>query len=201
MRRALKKLIGRTALTLLRFEPAGERPEPRRYVLIAAPHTSNWDFPATLALAFYFDVPMRFMGKDSLFEPPFGWFFRAAGGVPVVRSEKRNMVQQMVDLFAEREDLALVVPTEGTRGRVEHWKSGFYHIAYGAGVPIGLSYLDFKRRVGGLGPVFELSGNVRTDMEKVRAFYQDITPKNPDKLGPMRLRDEELGEHLEPLPR
>jgi len=191
MRRALKKLIGRTGLTLLRFEPAGERPEPRRYVLIAAPHTSNWDFPATLALAFYFDVPMRFMGKDSLFEPPFGWFFRAAGGVPVVRSEKRNMVQQMVDLFAEREDLALVVPTEGTRGRVEHWKSGFYHIAQGAKVPIVLGFVDFGTRTGGFGPAIQPSGDVHADMDRIRAFYADKRGKRHELFGPVRLRDEE----------
>jgi 1-acyl-sn-glycerol-3-phosphate acyltransferase len=188
--RALKKWVGRVALKVLRFEPTGARPEPRRYVLIAAPHTSNWDFPVTLALAFYFDVPMRIMGKDSLFKPPFGWFFRAVGGVPVVRSEKRNMVQQMIDLFAEREDLALVVPTEGTRGRVEHWKSGFYHIAKGADVPIVLGFIDFGTRKGGFGPAIRPSGDVHADMNRMRAFYADMKGKRPELFGPIRLRDE-----------
>lgn len=190
MRRTLKKLIGTVALKALRVEPSGERPEPRRYVLVAAPHTSNWDFPATLALAFYYNVPMRFMGKDSLFKPPLGWFFRAVGGVPVVRSEKRNMVQQMVDLFDEREDLALVVPTEGTRGRVEHWKSGFYHIAKGANVPIVLGFVDFGTRTGGFGPAIQPSGDMRADMDRIRAFYAPMEGKRPELFGPIRLKDE-----------
>ena len=190
MRRTLKKMVGTVALKVLRFKPSGARPEPRRYVLIAAPHTSNWDFPATLALAFYYDVPMRFMGKDSLFKPPLGWFFRAAGGVPVVRSEKRNMVQQMVDLFAQREDLALVVPTEGTRGRVEHWKSGFYHIAKGANVPIVLGFVDFGTRTGGFGPAIRPSGDVRADMNRIRAFYAPMKGKREELFGPVRLKSE-----------
>ena len=145
MSTSMKKWIARWFLRLAGWTIEGERPAHSRFVLIAAPHTSNWDFPYMLAYAAVFDIKVSWLAKHSLFFPPAGWIMRALGGIPVVRHKNSNVVGQMVDAFNKTDELALVVPTEGTRKRVEYWKSGFYHIASGAGVPIVPSYLDYKR--------------------------------------------------------
>ncbi|MCB9612419.1 MAG: lysophospholipid acyltransferase family protein [Sandaracinus sp.] len=186
----MKKAIGKAFLAITGWKGEGAPPDHGRYVLIAAPHTSNWDFPFTLAFAWAYGVEMRWMGKHTLFEGPKGWFFRAVGGVPVIRHERRSMVQQMVDLFTEHDRLALVVPAEGTRSLVPHWKSGFYHIARGANVPVVLGYLDYSRKTGGFGGLLEPTGDMRADMDRVRAFYADKVGKFPEKFGPIRLKEE-----------
>ena len=116
---------------------------------------------------------------------------RALGGIPVVRHKNSNVVQQMVDAFEAADELALVVPTEGTRARAEYWKSGFYHIANGAGVPIVPSYLDFKYKSGGFGPALIPSGDLKKDMDYFREFYGNRTGKFPQDFGPIRLREED----------
>jgi 1-acyl-sn-glycerol-3-phosphate acyltransferase len=187
----LRKTLARWFLRLARWEPEGSRPEMRRFVLIAAPHTSNWDLAYLLALATIFDVRISWMGKDVLFRPPLGWLMYRVGGIPVVRSRRSNMVTAVAKLFAETEDLALVVPAEGTRGYVDHWKSGFYHIARTAGVPIVMGYLDYARRRGGFGPALHPTGDVRADMDQIRAFYADKVGKYPDQFGAVRLVEED----------
>jgi 1-acyl-sn-glycerol-3-phosphate acyltransferase len=123
------------------------------------------------------------MGKDALFRRPFKAFFRWLGGIPVDRSKPHNAVEQMVEIFAARESFILAVAPEGTRKRVEDWKTGFYRIAYGAGVPIVLGFIDYGRREGGIGPVVRPSGNLEADMEKIRAFYASKTGKYADQSG------------------
>jgi len=186
----MRKLIARAFLRLTGWEPEGARPEPRRYVLIAAPHTSNWDLAYLLALAETYDVRVSWMGKHSLFRPPLGWAMRLLGGIPVVRHERGNLVASAAQSFAGREDLALVVPAEGTRGYVPYWKSGFYHIARTAKVPIVLGYLDYARKRGGFGPALEPTGDTRRDMDEIRDFYADKTGKYPDQFGAVRLKEE-----------
>jgi 1-acyl-sn-glycerol-3-phosphate acyltransferase len=112
------------------------------------------------------------------------------GGIPVVRSKRTNLVAQATQRFATSQDLALVVPAEGTRGAVEHWKSGFYHIARGADVPIVLGYLDYARRRGGFGPSLRATEDVRKDMDQIREFYGDKAAKYPDQFAEPRLREE-----------
>jgi len=187
----LRKFLARVFLKVTGWQTEGERPRDRRFVLIAAPHTSNWDLAYLLALSELFGVRVSWMGKDSLFRPPFGWLMRSLGGIPVVRHKRGNLVAQAAQRFAEAEDLALVVPAEGTRGAVEHWKSGFYHIARTADVPIVLGYLDYARRRGGFGPALRATGDVQKDMDQIREFYADKVGKYPDKFAEPRLKEEE----------
>lgn len=186
----MRKSAARAFLAATGWKPEGERPGVRRYVLIAAPHTSNWDLAYLLALAEDFDVRVSWLGKSQIFRPPLGWLMRRAGGIPVRRDRRTNLVAQAAETFARASDLALVVPAEGTRGYTEHWKSGFYHIARRARVPIVFGYLDYARRRGGFGPAFEPTGDVKRDMDRIRAFYADKVGKYPECFGPVRLADE-----------
>ena len=180
--------VGRAFLSLQGWEERGE--VPKSCVLIGAPHTSNWDVPFSLALAFVWGIRFRWAGKHSLFKFPMGLIMRATGGIPIVRHERRNRVEQLAALFAEHDDLVLMVSSEGTRGRTEYWKSGFYHIARTAKVPIVCGFLDYKRRRGGFGISVMPSGDVQADMDKIRAFYADITGRDHSRFGPVRLKDE-----------
>jgi len=186
----MKQRFARWLLHLAGWQLEGVRPPYDRYVLIAAPHTSNWDFPYMLAFAAAFDIKVTWMAKHSLFFPPLGWLMRALGGMPIVRHEKRNVVDAMVELFSSVAQLVLVVPTEGTRDRTEYWKSGFYHIARQAGIPIIPSFLDFGARRGGFGPALVPGADIRGDMQYFRDFYAGMAGKFPANSGPIRLRDE-----------
>jgi 1-acyl-sn-glycerol-3-phosphate acyltransferase len=168
----------------------GARPPHDKYVLIAAPHTSNWDLVFLLAFAWSFDLPLAWMGKHTIFPPSVGGVMRALGGVPVRRDRRNNMVQQMVELFEQRSELALTVPAEGTRDRGEYWKSGFYRIAVGAGVPIVPGFLDYSRRRGGFGAAVTATGDVSRDMDLLRSFYADKVGRYPHLWTPPLLREE-----------
>ncbi|MFT4825806.1 MAG: 1-acyl-sn-glycerol-3-phosphate acyltransferase [Halioglobus sp.] len=187
----MKKWIAHWFLRLNGWTVEGERPKHTRFVFIAAPHTSNWDFVYMLAFATVFDVEMRWLAKHSLFQPPMGWIMRALGGIPIVRHTNSNVVADMVAVFDGQEALALAVPTEGTRALVKYWKSGFYHIAVGANVPIVPSYLDYGQKRAGFGPALTPTGDLRADMEYFRQFYSTSTGKFPEKFGPIRLREED----------
>lgn len=143
-----------------------------------------------LAYAALFELKISWMGKHGLFTRSFGWIMRALGGVPVVRHENQNLVSAMADTFDREENLILVVPAEGTRGRSEYWKSGFYHIAVKAGVPIVPSFLDYSQKRGGFGPALLPSGNMAQDMQLLRDFYAPMQGKFPEKFSPVRLREE-----------
>lgn len=190
MKRTLKKILGRTYLHAVGWQEEGVRPSPPAFVLIAAPHTTNWDLPLTIALSFIYDVPIQWAGKHTLFKFPYGWFLKRLGGIPIIRHKRLNTVQRLAQLFDEHPNLVLTLPAEGTRSRVEHWKSGFYHIAREANVPIVCGYLDFSRKRGGFGLVLVPSGDISADMDKIRAFYADKVGKYPEKFGPIRLREE-----------
>ncbi len=155
-------------------------PEARKCVLIAAPHTSNWDLPYTLMVAFVLNLNIYWMGKHSLFAFPFGPVMRWLGGIAVDRSRSTNLVSaSAMALKAADGPVQLVVPPEGTRGRTKHWKTGFYYIALEAGVPIVLAYMDYARKVSGLGPVFVPTGNVDADMAEIKRFYAGIQGRRP----------------------
>jgi 1-acyl-sn-glycerol-3-phosphate acyltransferase len=186
----MKKRLARWLLRRIRWELVGDRPPHSRYVLIAAPHTSNWDFPLMLLFATAFEIKVSWVAKHSLFYPPMGWIMRALGGIPVNRDEKGNMVAALADRFLAAPRLVLVVPTEGTRDYSEYWKSGFYHIARRAGVPIVPSFLDFGSRRGGFGPALFTTDDIRSDMEYFRDFYRGMRGKFPDQFGPVRLKEE-----------
>ena len=142
-------LIGKFWLWLFGWKIRGETPTYRKFVLIAAPHTSNWDFPFMLATAYAMRVRISWFGKHTLFIPPWGWFMRTLGGIPVDRRSPQTLVTQMAEKLKSSEDLVLAVTPEGTRNKVDIWKSGFYHIARESNVPIGLGYLDYDRKLCG----------------------------------------------------
>jgi len=159
----------------------GRLPVDPKMVLIAAPHTSNWDLPYMLFVAFALRAKVYWMGKDAIFSWPFGRLFKWLGGIPIDRSKANNVVAQSIDHFSRNDNLVLAVPPAGTRKRVLNWKTGFYHIANGAGVPIALGFLDYKKKIGGIGPILHPTGNIEADMVEIRAFYQDISGKYPLK--------------------
>lgn len=143
-----------------------------RCVVIAAPHTSNWDLPYMLLAAFVFDLQVRWMGKDTIFRFPFGALMRWLGGIAVRREKRGNLVAATVEaLKATEGSLHLVIAPEGTRALTREWKSGFYRIAEGAGLPILPSYLDFGGKRIGLGPLFWPKGDAEAEIAELRAFY------------------------------
>jgi 1-acyl-sn-glycerol-3-phosphate acyltransferase len=159
----------------------GEVPAPRKFVLIAAPHTSNWDFLNFIGLTDDLGITPHFMAKKSLFRWPWKNFLLDMGGVPVDRSGNQNYVQAMIDEFAKRTEFMLTIAPEGTRGAVRKWKTGFYHIAVGAKVPLVLGMMDYAKKTGGLGPAIWPTGDFKADMAKVAELYATVTPKHPGK--------------------
>lgn len=173
----LQRLLRPLASFLMRisgWQLVGPVPTLKRYVLIAAPHTSNWDFVLMLLAVHKAGIDLHWMGKHSLFKPPFGGLMRWLGGLAIDRNRANNVVSQMVDAFAQRDELVLLITPEGTRSQVERWKTGFYQIAHGAGVPIVLAYVDGEKRLIGFGEVFKPSGDLNADLPKIQARYAGL---------------------------
>jgi 1-acyl-sn-glycerol-3-phosphate acyltransferase len=171
-------------LKIFGWRRSGQVPNIPKFVLIAAPHTSNWDFPVTLAIVFAFKMRLHWLGKDVLFQWPLGSLFRWLGGIPVNRSKSGNVVAKTIKAFKDKAKMIMMLAPEGTRNKVTYWKTGFYHIANGANVPIVMGFLDYVKKVGGIGPMLIPTGNIESDMEKIRAFYENIKGKIPDKSAP-----------------
>ena len=171
--------LGWLMLRLGGWEIKGRPPAADKYLVIAYPHTSNWDVPYTLAICLQFGLQIHWMGKSSLFRGPMGPLMRWLGGIPVYIGQTRNTVQQMVEAFDSQDQLILVIAPEANRAYVERWKSGFYHIASGAGVPIVLGYLDFDRREGGYLRVLAPCGNLERDLATIKTEYRGIKGKYP----------------------
>ena len=183
MGKALFELIrslGLFAYRLAGWKVEGASPVTKKFVVIAAPHTSNWDLPFMLGVALYFRVRLQWMGKDDLFKPPFGWFMKALGGIPIDRSKANDVVSQMVEIYNQADQLAVAIPPEGTRAKVRYWKSGFYNIAHGARVPIALGFLDYPRKTGGIGMTLHTTGDYDADLAIIKKFYAGVTGKFPD---------------------
>jgi len=173
------------AMIIFRFagwKTAGKRPNISKYVIIAAPHTSNWDFLYAMCLAFILSIQPFIMMKASWFRWPTGPILGWLGAIPVDRSKSTGFVERAIQSFREHPRMTLVVPPSGTRRKVMYWKTGFYHIARGANVPIVLGYLDYRRKVGGIGPVVYPTGNMKDDMKIIQDFYADIAGKYPKKM-------------------
>ncbi|MBY6187562.1 lysophospholipid acyltransferase family protein [Marinobacter hydrocarbonoclasticus] len=150
----------------------GALPERQKYIAIVGPHTSNWDFIIGLLARFQLRVPARFIGKHQLFRPPLGWLMRALGGRPVVRTQSNNLVEEVVQLFRQEESFVLALAPEGTRSQVKHWKTGFYHIAQGAGVPIVPVALDFRHKAIVIGDPLVPGDSKAADMAQLLAFFR-----------------------------
>lgn len=164
-------------------------PADHRFVLIGAPHTSNWDGIFMILVKAALGLNISFIGKDSLFRGPLGGLMRRMGGIPVNRRERNNFTQQMVQLFQEREELILVIAPEGTRKKTRRWKTGFYYIALGAGVPILMGYLDYQKKEIGLVELLYPTGDLQADFEKIRAYYAPVKGKFPHKQGEITLSE------------
>ena len=166
-------------------------PGAEKSVLIAAPHTSNWDLPYTsnwdlpytLMVAFSLRLTVYWMGKEQIFRFPFRGLMMWLGGLPVQREKSNNLVAASVEaLKAATGPLQLIVPPEGTRSKTRYWKTGFYHIAVGAQVPIVMAYMDYEKKISGLGPVFQPTGDLDADMLKIKAFYAPFKGKNAEQF-------------------
>ncbi len=181
------RIMARFLLFCTRWKSKGTLPDARKFVLIAAPHTSNWDLFYTLLIAFDLKADIYWMGKETIFKKPFGRIMRWLGGVPIDRSTSNNIVEQSVALFHQSPRLILTVPPSGTRSRVTYWKTGFYHIANGAGVPIVLGFLDYRLKIGGLGPLVRPTGDITADMKVISSFYAGITGKYPVQMSSARI--------------
>lgn len=180
--------VSRGLLRLLGWRLIGGLPDHDKYVIIFYPHTSNWDFVLGILACFALKLDVSFLGKHTLFAGPFGWLFRALGGYPVKRHERKNMVSQVVELIESKPTIALAIAPEGTRSKTDHWKSGFYHIARAADVPVALAYLDSKTHTMGIGPSFRMSGDVEADLDAMRAFYVDKYGIRPELASEISFR-------------
>ena len=181
MLQALAKLI----LKVGGWEIAGELPAAKRAVVIAAPHTSNWDGFWALVYKVAVQLDIHFFAKQSLFWFPLNVLLRALGGIPLDRKRAGSAVEQAIEMFRENDSYYFGLAPEGTRSRADHWKSGFYRIARGADVPVVLGLLDYGKRRIGIGPTLELSGDWEKDLAFCREFYRDIQGRWPDKAGPV----------------
>lgn len=191
--RPIPSWLSERALGLAGWKFEGPVPTEKKYVMLAVPHTSNWDGLLLLALTRGIGVRIEWMVKDSWVKGPVGPALKRLGAVAIDRSQATHVVDQMIEQFRTHDEFVLAVPPEGTRALTSRWRSGFYHIALGAGVPVVPGYLDFARKRAGLGPAIPLTGDVHVDMDRVRAFYADKRPVpfDPRKFGPIRLREEE----------
>ncbi len=183
--------IGHAFLGVAGWKIEGQLPQGvTKAVMIAAPHTTGWDMPYMLATAFVFRLRLNFLAKHTLFEGFRGPLMRALGGVAVDRRAPHGLVGQVVERFRKGSDMLLAVAPAGTRARSKHWKSGFYHIANEAQIPILCGFLDFKHKIAGVGPAIVPTGDMKADMDRIRAFYADKTGKYPGTETPIRLKDE-----------
>ena len=186
----VRRAIGWFLLKITGWEAVGGMPKEGRYVLIAAPHTTNWDMPFMIAISWRLNVKIHWIGKKSLFRFPYGWFMKMLGGISVDRTKRQNTVQQISQWMHKRPNVIVVVPPEGSRSKTPFWKSGFYHIAREANVPIALGFLDYANKRGGFGPSFQPTDNPRADMQYLRDFYQPSMGKYPEKFTVPRLKEE-----------
>ena len=183
------KLIARSIFSLTGWKFKNNMPpDIKQCVMIAAPHTTNWDFLYTRAAFLLMDIPVKITIKKSYMRFPYGPFARALGCIGIDRRPKKegeerpSMVQAMVALFKDYDNLIMLVTPEGTRSLRTKWKTGFYHIAVLANVPVALGYLDYKKKEAGVGKVVYPSGDMKKHMQEIMAFYKTIAPHTPEKF-------------------
>ena len=168
-------------LRLFGWRVAGQLPDLPKFIIIGAPHTSNWDFVIFLALAFILKANVRYMGKKELFYWPYGWFFRWCGGVPVDRSKPHGLVEQTVHAIQKSDHFQMVITPEGTRSKVGEWKRGFYHIAKQAEIPVVTGYVDACTKICGIGPTFTITEDMEADIQSMQLFFKDKVGINQRK--------------------
>ncbi|MEO5902854.1 MAG: lysophospholipid acyltransferase family protein [Gemmatimonadaceae bacterium] len=179
---AISRAIGRATLTAGGWKFEGTFPDQPKFVIIVAPHTSNWDFVVGVGALFSIGFLISFLGKHTLFVWPLGVFMRWLGGIPVERSVKRDRVAEAVAEFNSADKLILAVAPEGTRKLVKEWKTGFYHVAHGAHVPIVPVAFDYGAKTIRLDSPFWTTGDADADITRIKDFYRRVVPKNPQNF-------------------
>lgn len=174
-------MLGKGFLGISGWKLVNTPPNIEKYVAIAAPHTSNWDFPIFLSVVGLLRMKVSFLGKHTLFKGYFGRLFFWLGGIPVDRGTEAasEIVDQVIKVFDQNDHMILGIAPEGTRSRVKKWKTGFYRIALGAGVPIVPAYLDSSNKTLGFGPTFIPSGDMEADLLTLQEYYADKKAINP----------------------
>ena len=185
----LRWLVAQVLLRLSRWRTTGE--VPRKGVLVGAPHTSNWDWVLTMLLAWDSGVTIRLLVKKEFFKGPIGWILLRTGAVPLDRENPGETIRRLIADAETDETFLLGIAAEGTRSKVDYWKSGFYRIAQQTDLPITLAWLDAPSRTVGWGPTFPVTGDVTADMDRLRAFYADKRGFHPELATAPRLREED----------
>jgi len=178
------RLLSWLVLKLGGWKVVNVAPATGSYLIIAAPHTSNWDFPLGIAIAFHLRLKVYFIAKHTLFNGFAGPIMRWLGGVPLNRGASKNFVDASVEIYANSENLIFAIAPEGTRSSVGRWKTGFYHMAKGANVPLALAYFDFSKRIGGIGKMLNTTENIDADMQAIADFYEPVIGKYPNNFNP-----------------
>ena len=184
----MKKIFASFLLKILCWTTVNKLPKEKKYLIIGAPHTSNWDFLYFILLVWTTSIKIHWIAKHTLFKGPLGKIFRWMGGIPINRQIHSNSIQQMAEEFNKRENFVVTIAPEGTRSKAEYWKTGFYHIASQANVPIVLGFIDYSRKTVGFADTLYPSGNIEEDMKTIKNFYKNKIGKHPSRHSEVRLK-------------
>lgn len=195
---SLPQIFAKSVLNLIGWRVDTIYPTEKKYVLVGAHHTTNWDLPVALLFSMASGIKFNFLAKDDLFWWPLGIILHWLGGIPVNRRAHTNFVEQLAEEFGKREELVIVVTPEGTRKRTEYWKTGFYYLALSAKVPVALGYLDYPNKRLGIGKMMHPSGDIEADFDLLRTFYADKKGKFPHQHGEIRIRPDRTQHNPEP---
>ena len=182
------KFFSKTLLKLSGWEIDVIVPKEKKFILIGAPHTSNWDFPLAILVFWTLDLKIYWVGKSQMFRGPLSFIFSALGGIPVDRSSSHGFINQIAEKFQHTESMALAISPEGTRSKTRYWKSGFYYIALAAKTPICLGYIDYRTQKVGFSELLYPTGDIEVDMKIIASFYDDIEGKRVQNQGPIRIK-------------
>ena len=180
----MKRLLSEFIFWISGWKAVGEREFPDKCLVISAPHTSNWDFPVGRCFTYIIGIVPKYLIKGELFLPVLGTLIKWNGGIPVYRNSKNNVVNQISELFNSKKKFIIGISPEGTRKRVDRWKTGFYHIASTAKVPLLLFAMDYKKKEVGVIAEFIITGDFEKDMLFIQQQYANVTAKIPENYNP-----------------
>jgi 1-acyl-sn-glycerol-3-phosphate acyltransferase len=185
------QFLASSFLKLFGWEAVQGLPKFKKYVLIGAPHTSNWDFALAMLTALAIGLRFKWMAKNTIFKNPLGPVLKFFGGIPIDRTVRSSVIDRVAEMFNKSERLVIGITPEGTRTKTEFWKSGFYYIALSAKVPICFAYLDYDNKKVGISDHFFPTGDINEDMKIIKNFYNGLKGKKPENQGEVRLRPKE----------
>lgn len=180
---SIKKTIGRFLLWSYRWRVEGEVHNAKKFIVILAPHTSRWDFLTNMAIMLALGLQNRWFVADVFCWWPLGNFMRWLGGIPIDRSCPQDLVSFTISKFADHDELILALYPEGATRKMKKWKTGFWHIARGADIPIQFLAIDYKKRASVFGPVIQPSDDIEADMKMIQKYFKDVTPRDTEKFG------------------